>query len=147
MVSVSDGWSGRKVLRDDTAMDSARHVFFPVHKIGFCLSRQGDVRDIMNFAYLPFVCGGCIGLPFFSFHLLSKIDLLNMFSVRVWTAFCEFDTGIFLSLFGMDTYKLYFIGNYLFLFFFRKSTSLFVMEREVIRKQVWNRKEGEAAYE
>ncbi len=68
---------------------SARHVFFPVHKIGFCLSQPGDVLDggggwcsgVVGTLLLPFFCTGCTG-HFLSF-VFHQIDCLA----------CESDTN------------------------------------------------------
>jgi hypothetical protein len=42
--------------RDGAAEGSGRHVFFPVHKIGFCLSQQGDDLEVVDISTLPFLC-------------------------------------------------------------------------------------------
>ncbi len=51
---VLTGWAddfGKKVRENMNVQE--RHVFFPVHKIGFCLSHQGDAA-----------CGGLSALSF-----------------------------------------------------------------------------------
>jgi hypothetical protein len=65
---------------------SARHVFFPVHKIGFCLSHQtGMFLDGGWFGALPFT-----SLLFWvAFSCLFSFVYQIVFSVRVGC-----DTGI-----------------------------------------------------